>query len=138
MYMIYMFHFHSTVVISPPSAHPARISLPFILRANFKEQVLMFLQQLLCRCHVQTHFLTAQLLPNALCPQQEPTAVLQEGLLVLGPLQNVLLLLDLQLELCQKPLHVFYLLRDGPALCRVGVLDPSIKYIQLYEHLLRA
>lgn len=113
------------------------MSLPFILRANFYQQVLVFLQQLLCRSHVQTHFFTAQLLPDALCPQQEPAAVLQEGLLVLGPLQNVTLLLDLQLQLCQEPLHVFYLLSDGPALCWVGVLDPSIKYIQLCEHLLR-
>lgn len=121
-----MFHLHGVVEISPHFAQP---SLPFLLRPYFFQKVLMFPQQLLCRSHVHTHFFTSQLLPDAFCPQQEPAAVLQEGLLILGLLQKVMLPLGLQFEVYQKPLHVLHLLRDGLALCRVGVFNTTARSI---------
>lgn len=124
MYTMDLFHLYSIVTL-PYSPHSDRMSLPFFLGPNFLQQVLMFFQQLLRRSYIHTHFLTAHLLPNSFRPQQEPATVLQEGLLILGLLQNVLLLLGLHLEFCQKPLHVLHLLSDGPALCRVSVLNPT-------------
>lgn len=128
LYTQYMFHLHLHGVVEI-SSHPAQPSLPFLLRPYFFQKVLMFPQQLLCRSHVHTHFFTSQLLPDAFCPQQEPAAVLQEGLLILGLLQKVTLPLGLQLEVYQKPLHVLHLLRDGLALCRVGVLNTRTQKI---------
>lgn len=119
-----MFHFHGSVEISP---HPAQSSLPFLLRPYFFQKVLMFPQQMLCRSHIHTHFFTSQLLPDAFCPQQEPAAVLQKGLLILGLLQKVTLPLGLQLQVYQKTFHVLHLHCDGLALCRVGVLNATAR-----------